>query len=373
MRTDLIDHREEDAVQKIRQPLHSHVLAHDGNGGFVLLQHHGVHAVLLRFHDALLQMRRHPRVHGSSDCLADNLQPVQRAFISIGRALHKGRSALILKMLCGGQRLVAQHKIDLRTAHGADGLRARFMAQAGMAIHVEGLLHQAPDFVYIGRIPIAPRRRAEDIVGSVLLFCILFGDLLDQQAIRLPDTDAVIAAEAALFKGDQAGIDLFLHVSAYAAKVRADDGRNGRGDHKDHLRMIARIHFDQRIFKAADIAHDHIVLTHMGGKQTIFLVDSQLSEQAHAVMGRAGGAIFDDHAALDAQKTPEDAHAVRRRRQKTNQTHANSPPFRISRASSAAIVSERMANIVHSKPSMLLAPSLRTMAMPFARRRLAYS
>lgn len=111
--------------------------------------------------------------------------------------------------------------------------------------------------------------------------------------------------------------------------------------------MRKLLDFDERPLQPGNVAHDHIVLAHVGGKEAILLVHAKAAKEADAVMRGACGAVFQHDAALDAQKAPENAHAVGRRGKIAAQAHA-APPSRRARASRAAAQRARTTNAVTS-------------------------
>ena len=221
------------------------------------------------------------------------------------------------------------------------------MTEAGAHLHAEGLAHQAADLIQVAAGAVSAGGQAEQVVRA---FNALIGGrygMLGDQPVCLAQADAVVAAEAALLKGDEAGAHLFLHVGAHAAQVGSDDGGDGRGDHEDHARRVALVDLHERALQPRDVAHDHVVLAHVGGEQAVLLVHAEASEEADAVMRGARGAVFQHDAALNAQKAPEDAHAVGGRGQIAAKAHA-APPSRSARASLAAAQSARTTNEVTS-------------------------
>ena len=72
--------------------------------------------------------------------------------------------------------------------------------------------------------------RSDEVDGVRLGFRFIHRQLLHQQFVGLGQADRVVPPEAALFKGDEFGGDLLLHIAADALDVGADDRRHRRGD-----------------------------------------------------------------------------------------------------------------------------------------------
>ena len=299
MTADLRHHREAQLVHKAAHARDHGRIAKEGDLRLVDLEHHAVHAILHDLHGTLFQSGAQGGGDHAPNLLPDFFQPGQRPGIAVGRTQQEGRAALLGQDTGGRNGFLPQHQIDLGTAHLLDLLHTGVQTQAGVQLHAEGLPHQTLDLPHIAFHAEEASGRAKNVVRSGLAGNVRFGNVLRQQAICRLNAHAVVAPKAALLKGDQTGVDLLLHVGANALQVGADDCRYRGGHHEDHPRMIPLIHLHQRLFQPGDVAHHHVVLTHVGGEQTVLLIHAQLAEQAHAEMRGAGGAVFHNYAVFD--------------------------------------------------------------------------
>ena len=343
----LVDRRYARLLQQPRHTAHQFVFAVDRRCRAVALEHHAVHAHLHGLSMARLELPHQRAVRLASQRRAHAPEPVQRAGVAVGHTRDTGCMAVFFENLRRRQRLAAQDEVELRRAAALNGFHVRIQTEAGAHLHAEGLAHQAANFIAVAAGAVSAGGEAEQVVRA---FDALIGRrycMLGNEPVGLAQANAVVAAEAALLKGNQPGAHLFLHVGAYAAQVRADDGGDGRGDHEDNARRVGLIDLHERALQPGDVAHDHVVFAHVGGEQAVLLVHAEASEEADAVVRGARGAVFQYDAALDAQKAPEDAHAVGGRGQIAAKAHA-APPSRRARASFAAVQSARTTNAVTS-------------------------
>ena len=344
---DLVYRRYTRLFQQAGESPHHLVFAVKGRRRAVALEHHAVHAHLRGFGMACFKFPHQRAVWLASQRRAHAMEPVQRAGVAVGHTRDTGCMAVFFENLRRRQGFAAQDEVELRRAAALNGFHVRIQTEAGAHLHAEGLAHQAANFIAVAAGAVSAGGEAEQVVRA---FDALIGRrycMLGNEPVGLAQADAVVAAEAALFEGDEVGAHLFLHVGAYAAQVRADDGGDGRGDHKDNARHVGLVDLHERALQPGNVAHDHVVFAHVGGEQAVLLVYAEASEEADAVVRGARGAVFQYDAALDAQKAPEDAHAVGGRGQIAAKAHA-APPSRRARASLAAVQSARTTNAVTS-------------------------
>ena len=256
----------------------------------------------------------------AQDC-SDLPEPIQRGLIAIGHSEDPGRAAAMLQNLRCLSGFLPEYQIQPRASRLLQRFYAGIHAKAGAQCHVERLGHEILNLPHIRTHPIRTGGYAHQIV-DILLNVPDLGELLGQQRPNRLAAQAVVAPEAALVKAHQSGLHPLLHIIANALDVRSNHRSNGGAHHKDHLGMIGLVQLHNGVLQPGHVAHDHIVLAHVGGEQLIFLLHAQLTIKAHAEMGGSRRAVFENDALLYGQEVPKDAHAIRRRGQITGQTHA---------------------------------------------------
>ena len=277
MRTHFVQHSNASLLKKGTHTLHQIIIALNYSHSWLVVAHHSENtesgkALFLR-----LQAQQHHRIRLPAHQLSNLRQKAQRTVVTVGNSVNIRRAEFFLQIFGSSKAFVAQHNIHLCPAHILQLLHARVAAKAGVTAQLQRFAQQTLYLPYIAFHAVTPHRGAYDIVHAFFLRNALLRQITHQQLIRFSQTNAVIAAEAALLKGYELSLDLILHITAHTLDIGADNGSYGRCNDKNNLRRIIFIQFDKRILQTCYVAHDNIVLAHMRGEEAVLKAQAQAS------------------------------------------------------------------------------------------------